>query len=70
MTCPRAGGRTRAVLRAAIFEYIEGFYNPIRLHSTLGHALFDRSSKPSTLPAISTAPGAHPDAEKPLTASG
>jgi hypothetical protein len=23
-------------LRSAIFEYIEGFYNPTRLHSTLG----------------------------------
>ena len=27
---------TRAELRSAIFEYIEGFYNPTRLHSTLG----------------------------------
>jgi putative transposase len=27
---------TRAELRSAIFEYVEGFYNPIRLHSTLG----------------------------------
>jgi len=27
---------TRAELRSAIFEYIEAFYNPIRLHSTLG----------------------------------
>jgi putative transposase len=27
---------TRAELRSAVFEYIEGFYNPIRLHSTLG----------------------------------
>ena len=26
----------RAELRSAIFEYVEGFYNPIRLHSTLG----------------------------------
>ena len=26
---------TRAELRSAIFEYIEGFYNPTRLHSTL-----------------------------------
>jgi hypothetical protein len=23
-------------LRSAIFEYIEEFYNPVRLHSTLG----------------------------------
>jgi putative transposase len=27
---------TRAELRSAVFEYIEGFYNPVRLHSTLG----------------------------------
>ncbi len=33
---PKAGWVTRAELRSAIFEYIEGFYNPTRLHSTLG----------------------------------
>lgn len=33
---PPGGWATRAVLRSAIFEYIEGFYNPTRLHSTLG----------------------------------
>lgn len=27
---------SRAELRSAIFEYVEGFYNPTRLHSTLG----------------------------------
>src|SRR4051794_15564678 len=27
---------TRAELRSAIFDYVEGFYNPTRLHSTLG----------------------------------
>jgi putative transposase len=27
---------TRAGLRSAVFEFIEGFYNPTRLHSTLG----------------------------------
>jgi len=27
---------TRAKLRSASFEYVEGVYNPIRLHSTLG----------------------------------
>ena len=32
---PKAWAK-RAELRSAIFEYIEGFYNPIRLHSTLG----------------------------------
>ena len=33
---PKAGWATRAELRSAVFEYIEGFYNPTRLHSTLG----------------------------------
>jgi putative transposase len=33
---PKKGWTTRAELRSAIFEYIEGFYNPTRLHSTLG----------------------------------
>ena len=33
---PPGGWATRAQLRSAIFEYIEGFYNPNRLHSTLG----------------------------------
>jgi hypothetical protein len=27
---------TRAELRSTIFEFIEGYYNPTRLHSTLG----------------------------------
>jgi len=29
--------RTRAEARAAVFNYIEGFYNPHRRHSTLGN---------------------------------
>jgi putative transposase len=33
---PKEGWATRAELRSAIFEFIEGFYNPTRLHSTLG----------------------------------
>jgi putative transposase len=33
---PKRGWATRAELRSAIFEYVEGFYNPTRLHSTLG----------------------------------
>jgi putative transposase len=33
---PKAGWGTRAELRSTIFEYVEGFYNPTRLHSTLG----------------------------------
>jgi putative transposase len=33
---PKRGWTTRAELRSQVFEYIEGFYNPTRLHSTLG----------------------------------
>lgn len=33
---PTGGWATRAELRSAVFEYVEGFYNPTRLHSTLG----------------------------------
>ncbi len=33
---PPGGWSTRAELRSAIFEYVEGFDNPTRLHSTLG----------------------------------
>ena len=33
---PAGGWPTRAVLRTAIFDYIEGFYNRRRRHSTLG----------------------------------
>jgi putative transposase len=33
----RAGFRSRAEARTAVFDYIETFYNPIRLHSTLGY---------------------------------
>jgi putative transposase len=33
---PKGGWLTRAELRSAVFEYIEGFYNPTRLHWTLG----------------------------------
>ena len=32
---PAGGWATRAELRSAVFEYIEGFYNPTRIHSTL-----------------------------------
>jgi putative transposase len=28
---------TRQDARTAVFHYIETFYNPVRLHSTLGH---------------------------------
>jgi putative transposase len=36
---PQGGWATRAELRSAIFEYIEGFYNPTRLSQHAGDAL-------------------------------
>jgi putative transposase len=33
----RASFRSRAEARTAVFDYIETFYNPIRLHSTLDY---------------------------------
>jgi putative transposase len=33
----RASFRSRAEARTAVFDYIETFYNPLRLHSTLGY---------------------------------
>jgi putative transposase len=33
---PKGGWDTRAQLRSATFQFIEGYYNPTRLHSTLG----------------------------------
>src|SRR5213596_1689645 len=33
---PKGGWPTRAELRSAVFEYIEAFYNPTQLQSTLG----------------------------------
>lgn len=33
---PKSRYRTREEARADLFEYIEGFYNPVRRHSTLG----------------------------------
>jgi transposase InsO family protein len=29
--------RTKTQARADVFDYIEGFYNPVRRHSTLGY---------------------------------
>ena len=33
----RSSLRSRAEARTAVFDYIEAFYNPIRLHSTLDY---------------------------------
>jgi len=51
---PKGGWATRAELRSAIFEFIEGYYNPTRLHSTLGCGPRPRT-KPTTPPATATA---------------
>jgi putative transposase len=48
---------TRAEARAAIFEYIEGWYNPRRRHSTLGYLSpveFERHQTELTAPRVST----------------
>jgi putative transposase len=48
---------TRAEARAAVFEYIEGWYNPRRRHSTLGYlspAEFERHHAELTAPRAST----------------
>jgi putative transposase len=41
--------RTREQARAAIFEFIEGFYNRTRLHSTLGYQSPEDYEKISTV---------------------
>jgi Integrase core domain len=49
---------TRAAARSAIFEYIEGWYNPRRRHSTLGYlspAEFERLQAELARPALETA---------------
>ena len=43
----RTSLRTRHEARSAVFDYIEGFYNPIRRHSALGYhspASYERST--------------------------
>jgi putative transposase len=49
---------TRAEARAAVFEYIEGWYNPRRRHSTLGYlspAEYERHHAQLTIDRVSTA---------------
>ena len=43
-----AGG-TRDDIKAIVFEYVERFYNPVRLHSSLGYvspAEFEQTHNP------------------------
>ena len=60
--------RSRAKARTAIFDYIETFYNPIRLHSTLDYlspADYERikrkSNKPPNQPLSTEAGAVHVD---------
>ncbi len=53
---------TRAAARSAIFEYIEGWYNRRRRHSTLGYRSpveferhYERSTAPTAGPAAAVA---------------
>jgi putative transposase len=42
--------RTRTEARMAVFDYLEGFYNPRRRHSALGQlspANYERSHQPA-----------------------
>ena len=42
---------TRDQARSAVFDYIEGFYNPTRRHSTIGYqspAAYERTTTPTT----------------------
>ena len=50
---------TRAAARAAIFEYIEVFYNRQRLHSTLGYRTAVEYRGKNATPAPSSRPGVH-----------
>ena len=34
---PRAGYNNLQEIKEIVFDYIEGYYNPIRLHSALGY---------------------------------
>ena len=48
---------TRAAARTAVFEYIEGWYNPRRRHSTLGYLSpieFERNYTELAQPALET----------------
>jgi transposase InsO family protein len=40
---------TREQARLAIFDYVEGFYNPTRLHSTLRYRSPDEYEKMTTV---------------------
>ena len=51
---------TRAQARTAIFEYIEGWYNPRRRHSTLGYL------SPVDIRAPAPKPASHDDARHPV----
>ncbi len=52
--------KTQAEARMAVFAFIEGFYNPRRRHSALGHlspAAFERQHTPMTQKRAAASPG-------------
>ena len=49
--------KTQAEARMAVFDFIEGFYNPRRRHSSLGYLSPDRVRAPAAVRAASS-PGA------------
>ena len=45
---------TRQAARTAVFDFIEGFYNPTRRHSTLGYAVAESKPLPTKLATLET----------------
>ena len=50
----RTSFKTQAEARLAVFDFIEGWYNPRRLHSTLGYRSPDQAEQDHATPATST----------------
>ena len=57
---------SQAEAKMACFSYIEGWYNPVRLHSALGY----RSPMPTKPACKPQKPRRRPQAHKPSTRSG
>lgn len=65
--------RTKAEARMAVFQFIEGWYNPGRRHSALSYQSpinYERSAHESASPYLSTKPGELQTAAFRATASG
>ena len=51
---------SQAEARMAVFSFIEGFYNPVRLHSALGHIRAELASTEGHPPFVHPPPQPHP----------